>query len=169
MKNNWATIGTRITKARQKKKKKKKIGCKKKPCHDQTKKQNILSTKNLTKNKLNTPYIGTFKIINVQNTTIELFLPNIRKIPKFHASLIKKTSSNTPLTTTWNYSTKKIRNKTNITKKTKGTKGRIFGKMEELRYFKSNMGTENSFDKRPNNFQTIPKNYIKGKMLRFQF
>ena len=31
------------------------------------------------------------------------------------------------------------------------------------------MGAKNSFEKRPNNFKTIPKNEIKGKMLRFKF
>ena len=31
------------------------------------------------------------------------------------------------------------------------------------------MGTKNSFEKRPNNFKTIPKNDIRGKMLRFKF
>ena len=41
--------------------------------------------------------------------------------------------------------------------------------MEKLRHFRSNVGTENSFDKRSNNFQTIPKSDIKGKMLRPQF
>ena len=41
--------------------------------------------------------------------------------------------------------------------------------MEKLRHFGSNVGTKNSFDKRPNNFQTIPKSDIKGKMLRPQF
>ena len=41
--------------------------------------------------------------------------------------------------------------------------------MEKLRRFKNIIKTESSFDKRPNNFQTIPKNDIKGKMLRPQF
>ena len=68
--------------------------------------QNFLSTKNLTDDKLNTPYIGAFKIINVKNTTVELFLPDTKIFPKFHAFLIKKTPPDTPLTTTWNYSTK---------------------------------------------------------------
>ena len=46
-------------------------------------------------------------MLNVKNTTIELSLPDTRIFPKFHASLIKKTPPDTPLTTTWNYSTKK--------------------------------------------------------------
>ena len=46
-------------------------------------------------------------MLNVKNTTIELFLPETRIVPKFHASLIKKVPPDTPLTTTWNYSTKK--------------------------------------------------------------
>ena len=41
--------------------------------------------------------------------------------------------------------------------------------MEELRHFRSHMKTENPFNKCPNSFQTIPKNDIKGKMLRPQF
>ena len=44
MKNNWAAIGVKITRARQKKKKKK-IGCKKKTCHDQTRGQNVFINK----------------------------------------------------------------------------------------------------------------------------
>ena len=31
------------------------------------------------------------------------------------------------------------------------------------------MGIKSSFEKRPNNFKTIPKGDIKGKMLRFKF
>ena len=38
----------------------------------------FLLTKNLTNDKLNTPYIGAFKILNVKNTTVELFY-QIRK------------------------------------------------------------------------------------------
>ena len=60
----------------------------------------------MTNDKLNTPYIGAFKILNVKNTTVELFLPDTKIFPKFHASLIKKVLPNTPLITTWNYSTK---------------------------------------------------------------
>ena len=60
----------------------------------------------MTNDKLDTPYIGAFKILNVKNTTVELFLPDTKIFPKFHASLIKKAPPNTPLTTTWNYSTK---------------------------------------------------------------
>ena len=67
------------------------------------------------------------------------------------------------------FNKRKIRNRTDITKKTKESKGRISGKMEKLRYIKSNMGAKSSFEKRPNSFKTIPKNDIKGKMLRFKF
>ena len=38
--------------------------------------------------------------------TVELFLPNTRIFPKFHAFLIKKIPPDTPLATIWNYSTK---------------------------------------------------------------
>ena len=67
----------------------------------------FLSTKKLTNDKLDTPYIGTFKILNVKNTTVELFLPDTKILPKFHAFLIKNAPPDTPLTITWNYSTKK--------------------------------------------------------------
>ena len=45
-------------------------------------------------------------MLNVKNITIELFLPNTKIFPKFHAFLIKKNPPDTPLTTTWNYLTK---------------------------------------------------------------
>ena len=105
MKNNWETIGNKITKARQKVKKK--LDTKKNPVRIKPGDKALLSTKNLTDDKLNTPYIGAFKMVNVKNTTVELFLPNTKNFPKFHVSLIKKTPPNTPLATTWNYSTKK--------------------------------------------------------------
>ena len=104
MKNNRATIGIRITRARQKVKKR--LDTKKNPVTIKPGDKTLLSTKNLTDDKLNTLYIGAFKILNVKNTTVELSLPNTKIFPKFHASLIKKTSPDTPLTTTWNYSTK---------------------------------------------------------------
>ena len=104
MKNNWATIGAKITSARQKVKEKLnaiffvtiKPGDKA-----------FLFTKNLTNDKLDTPYIKAFKIIKVKNTTVELFLPDTRTFPKYYVSLIKKTLPDTPLATIWNYSTKK--------------------------------------------------------------
>ena len=66
----------------------------------------FLSTKNLTDDELNTLYIVAFKIINVKNITVKLFLPDTKIFPKFHAFLIKKAPPDTPLATTWNYSTK---------------------------------------------------------------
>ena len=45
-------------------------------------------------------------MLNVKNTTVELSLPDMKIFPKFHAFLIKKAPPDTPLTTTWNYSTK---------------------------------------------------------------
>ena len=45
-------------------------------------------------------------MLNVKNITVELSLPDTKIFPKFHASLIKKAPPDTPLTTTWNYSTK---------------------------------------------------------------
>ena len=104
MKDNWAAIGTRITRARQKVKKK--LNTKRHPVTIKPGDKTFLSTKNLTDDKLDTPYIGAFKMLNVKNTTVELFLPDTKIFPKFHASLIKKTPPDTPLTTTWNYSTK---------------------------------------------------------------
>ena len=104
MKNDWAAIGTRVTSARQKVKKK--LETKKNLVMIKPGDKALLSTTNLTDDKLDTPYIGTFKILKVKNTTVELFLPDTRIFPKFHASLIKKTPPDTPLATTWNYSTK---------------------------------------------------------------
>ena len=104
MKNNWVAIGTRITKAKQKVKKR--LDTKKNPVMIKPGDKTLLSTKNLTDDKLDTPYIGAFKMLNVKNTTVELSLPDTRIFPKFHASLIKKALPDTPLITTWNYSTK---------------------------------------------------------------
>ena len=95
----------------------------------------------------------------MKNITVELSLPDTKIFPKLHASLIKKIPPNIPLTTTWNYSTKKIYEIERILqKKTKGSKSRIFSEMEKLRHIRNNMGTKNSFEKRPNNFKTSPKN-----------
>ena len=105
MKNNWAAIGTRITRARQKVKEK--LDAKKNPVTIKPGDKTFLSTKNLTDDKLDTPYIKAFRIVGVKNTTVELSLPDTRIFPKFHASLIKKAPPNTPLVTTWDYSTKK--------------------------------------------------------------
>ena len=103
-KNNWETIGNKITKARQKVKEK--FDIKKPPVTIKPKDKTLLSTRNLTNDKLDTPYIGAFKILNIKNTTVELSLPDTNFFSKFHAFLIKKTSPDTPLATTWNYSTK---------------------------------------------------------------
>ena len=104
MKNNWATIGARVTKVRQKVKER--LNAKRNPVTIKPGDKALLSTKNLTNDKLDTPYIRAFKIVNVKNTTVELSLPDTRIFPKFHAFLIKKTPPDTPLATTWNYSTK---------------------------------------------------------------
>ena len=104
MKNNWAAIGARITKTKQKVKKK--LDTKKNPVTIKPGDKALLSTKNLTNDKLDTPYIGAFKMVNVKNTTVEQSLPDTKYFPKFHASLIKKAPPDTPLITTWNYSTK---------------------------------------------------------------
>ena len=126
MKNNWAAIKARITKIKQKVKEK--LNAKRNPVTIKPGNKTFLSTKILTDDKLDTPYIKTFKIVNVKNTTVELSLPNTRI---FHASLIKKTPPNTPLATTWNYQ-KKIRNGTDITKKTKRTKSRILCETKKI-------------------------------------
>ena len=104
MKNKWETIGKRITKARQKVKKR--LNTKKTPVTIKPGNKALLSTRNLTDNKLDTPYIGAFRVLNVKNITVELSLPDTKIFPKFHAFLIKKIPPDTPLTTTWNYSTK---------------------------------------------------------------
>ena len=104
MKNNWAAIRARITKTRQKIKEK--LDAKKNPITIKPGNKALLSTRNLTNDKLDTPYIKAFTIVNVKNTTVELSLPDTRIFPKFHASLIKKAPPDTPLTTIWNYSTK---------------------------------------------------------------
>ena len=105
MKNNWAAIGIKITRAKQKVKKR--LGTKKNFVTIKPGDKAFLSTKNLTNDKLNTPYLVAFKILNVKNTTVELSLPNTKFFPKFHAFLIKKTPPDTSLATTWNYSIKK--------------------------------------------------------------
>ena len=104
MKNNWAAIGARIIRAKQKVKKR--LDTKKNPVTIKPGDKVLLLTKNLTNDKLDTPYIKAFKVINVKNTTVELSLPDTRIFPKFHASLIKKAPPDTPFATIWNYSTK---------------------------------------------------------------
>ena len=97
MKDNWAAIGARITRARQKVNKK--MDTKKNPVTIKPGDKTFLSTRNLTNDKLDTPYIGAFKMVNVKNPTVELSLPNTNFFPKFHASLIKKNPPDTPLIT----------------------------------------------------------------------
>ena len=168
MKDNWAAIGARIIKTREKVKEK--LDAKKSPVIIKPGDKALLSTKNLTNDKLDTPYIKAFKMVNVKNTTVELSLPDTRIFPEFHAFLIKKAPPDIPLATVWNYSTKEEYEMERILqKKTRGTKSNFFCEMERLRHFRSNLGTKNPFDKRSNNPQTIPKNDIKGKMLRPQF
>ena len=124
MKNNWATIGTRITRARQKVKEK--LDAKKNPITIKPGDKTLLSTKNLTNDKLNTPYIKAFKIVNVKNTTVELALPDTRIFPKFHASFIKKAPPDTPLATTWNYSIKEKYEMERILQKRQGEQSAEF-------------------------------------------
>ena len=50
----------------------------------------LLSTKNLIEDKLESPYVGVFKVKKVTGTTVELGLPGTKTFPKFHASLVKK-------------------------------------------------------------------------------
>ena len=104
MKKNWAAIGARITRAKQKVKKR--LDTKKNLVTIKPGDKALLSIKNLTDEKLDTSYIGAFRLLNVKNTTVELSLPDTKNFPKFHAFLIKKTPPDTPLATTWNYSTK---------------------------------------------------------------
>ena len=89
MKNNWAAIGTRLTRTRQKVKEK--LDTKKNLVTIKPGDKALLLTRNSTNDKLNTPYIGAFKMLNVKNTTIEIFLPDKKIFPKFHASLINVT------------------------------------------------------------------------------
>ena len=127
MKNNWAAIRARVTKIKQKIKKR--LNAKKNPIIIKPGDKTFLSTKNLTDDKLDTPYIRAFKIVNVKNTTVELFLPDTRIFPKFHVSLIKKAPPDTPLTTTWNYSTKeKYEMERILQKKQKGPKAKFLVK-----------------------------------------
>ena len=124
MKNNWSAIGTRITRANQKVKER--LDTKKNLVTIKPKDKAFLSTRNLTDDKLDTPYIGAFKMLNVKNTTVELSLPDIKIFPKFHASLIKKAPPDTPLTITWNYSTKEEYEIERILQKNKRIKGQSF-------------------------------------------
>ena len=100
MKNNWEINGIKITRGRQKVKKR--FDTKKNPVIIKPGDKTLLSTRNLTNDKLDTPYIGAFRMLNVKNITVELFLPDTRNFPKFHAFLIKKVPPHTPLSTTWN-------------------------------------------------------------------
>ena len=65
-------------------------------------------------------------MLNVKNTTIELFLLDTKIFPKFHAFLIKKIPPDTLLTTTWNYSTKKNTKSNGYYKKNKRIKKQNF-------------------------------------------
>ena len=124
MKNNWAVIRARITKVRQKVKER--LDAKRNPVTIKPGDKTLLSTKNLTDDKLDTPYIKAFKIVNVKNTTIELSLPDTRIFPKFHAFLIKKAPPDTPLTTNWNYSTKEKYEVERILQEKQGEQGAEF-------------------------------------------
>ena len=124
MKNNWAAIGARVTKVKQKVKEK--LDAKRNPVTIKPGDKVLLSTKNLTNDKLDTPYIRAFKIVNVKNTTVELSLPDTRIFPKFHASLIKKAPPDTPLATTWNYSTKEEYEMERILQEKQGEQGAEF-------------------------------------------
>ena len=124
MKNNWEAIGNRITKARQKVKKR--LNTKRNPVTIKPGDKALLFTKNLTDDKLNTPYIGAFKMVNVKNITVELSLPDTKIFPKFHASLIKKTLPDTPLATIWDYSTKEEYEIERILQERQGDQGAEF-------------------------------------------
>ena len=83
MKDNWAAIGARIIKAREKVKER--LDAKKNPVIIRPGDKAFLSTKNLTNDKFDTPYIRAFRMVNVKNTTVELSLPDTRIFPKFYA------------------------------------------------------------------------------------
>ena len=130
MKNNWAAIGTRITRTRQKVKKK--TGHKKNLVMIKPKDKILLSTKNLTNDKLDTPYIGAFRMLNVKNIIIELSLPNTRIFPKFHVFFKKKSTRYTINHNMELFNKKKNTKSNGYYKKTKGSKSKISGKMEKL-------------------------------------
>ena len=65
-------------------------------------------------------------MVNVKNITVELSLPDTKIFPKFHASLIKKAPPDTPLATTWNYSTKEEYEIERILQKRQGDQGAEF-------------------------------------------
>ena len=164
MKNNWETIGIKITRTRQKVKKR--LDTKRNPVTIKPGDKTLLSTKNLTDNKLDTPYIGTFKMLNVKNTTVELSLPDTKIFPKFHAFLIKKTAPDTPLTTTWNYSTKEKYEIKRILQKKQGDRRAKF--LVKWKNYRNNMGAKSSFEKRPNNFKINSEKRYKGEDVTIQ-
>ena len=55
----------------------------------------LLSTKNLTNNKLNILYIKVLKVRKVKEVIVILELSNIRVYLRFYISLLKKVLSNT--------------------------------------------------------------------------
>ena len=57
----------------------------------------LLSTRNLTNNKLKTSYIEVFKVRKVTSITVELALSKTKTYLRFHASLIKKALLETTL------------------------------------------------------------------------
>ena len=131
MKNNWAAIGIRITRARQKVKKK--LDTKKTPVMIKPGDKTLLSTRHLTNDKLDTPYIGAFRMLNVKNTHNRIILTKHVNFPKIPRVFDKESSIG--YTINYNmelFNKRKIRNRTDITKKTKGSKGKISGKMEKL-------------------------------------
>ena len=75
---------------------------------------------------MDTPYIKTFILMNMKNTTVELSLLNTKIFLKFHVFLIKKVPPDTPLTTTWDYSTKEKYEVKRILQKNKGNKRQSF-------------------------------------------
>ena len=57
----------------------------------------LVYTENMTTDKLDTLYIGLYKIIDIKETTVHLSLLGTKIYLKFHVSLIKKVLPEIPL------------------------------------------------------------------------
>ena len=104
MQRNWATAKERIDKARQAIQER--LSAKRRPVTVVPGDKVLVHTRNMTTDKLDTPYAGPYEVVGVKGTTVHLSLPETKTYPKFHASLIKKAPSGMPLCKTWNFSKK---------------------------------------------------------------
>ena len=101
MEENWTRIKARVEKA--KNAVKERLDPKRRPTEIKEGQHVLLSTKNLTSDKLDKPFIGPYEVERVSGPVATLKLPGTKTFPKFHVSLLKSAPPSMPLATTWTY------------------------------------------------------------------